>query len=213
VASSDTLTSIARTALILTGSSEEIAHIDQANSQNARTIKELFPIARRSALACHPWNCATDTVKLLPESATPDERGFLYYREPVDCLRWLPWGNDDCERFEGEEVGRYGRVTGNFIKATQSGFIWFRHIWDNDDLSTWPPLLVDAMANRLAFNAVLAKTNSVGIRDRLESSLDDILAKAKHADGLATGNRSLGRVATGSRLAQARTGGIRSWGR
>lgn len=200
-----TPTSMAQTAMILMGSNEEITNIDDTSSVNARTMKRLWPGARREALTLHPWNFALKIVKLLPESANPDERGFLSYALPGDCLRWLPWGNDDCERFDGEQVG------GDLL-TTQIGSIWVRYIFDNEDVSTWPPLFVAAMENRLAFMAVLGKSNSVGIRDRLDTDLDRALAAAKHADGQATGNRSLGRVATGSRLAMARTGGIRPWG-
>jgi len=188
-------TAIYNKAIVLLGSRETLLSPDET-IPSATSLTALWDIARRSALAMHPWNFAVTREKLLRRTTAPEFGSAYQFERPADCLRWLPWDSSDPHHFRGEEEGDY------FL--TDEEEIYVRYICDHEDTSRWSALFVDVMAYTLAAEYCEAKTGMKGLRQSLTQERDDLLRQAKRADGLATGRRERRRVVQSSRWAGAR---------
>lgn len=188
-------TAIYNKAIVLLGSRETLLSPDEA-IPSAQSLSALWDIARRSALAMHPFNFAIVRDKLLRDTKAP-AFGYAYqFKKPAEMLRWLPWDSDDPYYFDGEEEGEF------FL--TDEPEIFIRYIGDHTDSSKWSPLFVDVMAYTLALEYCEAKTGLAGLRNSLADEREGLLRAARRADGLATGKRKRNRRVGSSRWAGAR---------
>jgi len=188
-------TAIFNKAIVLLGSRESLLSPDET-IPSAQSLSALWDIARRSALALHPWNFAIVREKLQRDEKPP-AFGYAYrYAIPPTCLRWLPWDSDDPYYFDGEEEG------GFFL--TDAEEVYVRYIGDHDELAKWNPLFVDVLAHTLAHEYCEAKTGLKGLRQSIADDRDELLRAARKADGLATGRRARRRSVGSSRWAGAR---------
>lgn len=187
-------------ALALLGSVARVNNVNDGQTAT-ETFNELWPAAVREVQAEHPWNCCVEYATLNRGAA--QAQGGYAYQLPADCLRWLPWAADSEHWFEGEE--KKGKV----LLADEGTTLFIRYIALNETVFEWPPHLVSAMAYRLAMDAAEAITQSEGIKEKArvayegEDGEGGALAKAKRADGLATGDRNRGNVVTLSRTLSA----------
>lgn len=186
--------------LLLLGSAARISTADPDDSGDARDLLALWDIARRAALALHPWNFAISRVRIerdadfLALGAGPAFR----YRLPVGtCLRWLPWDRDNPDWFDAVEEG-------GFLLSDNEGPLIVRHITDVPDMSLWAPLFADVQAYTLALEFCQGKTQLSGLRDRLTRERSDRLDEAYRVDGAASPNRPAGPSTRQSRYAGAR---------
>ncbi len=188
-------TAIYNKAIVLLGSRETLLSPDEA-IPSAQSLSALWDIARRSALAMHPFNFAIVREKLQRDTEAP-AFGFQYrFEKPANMLRWLPWDSDDPYHFEGEEEGEF------FLSDEPE--IYVRYIGDHETISKWPPLFVDLMAHTLALEYCEGKTGLLGLRRAIGEDRDMIVRQARKADGLATGNRNRRRRVGSSRWAGSR---------
>lgn len=188
-------TAIFNKAIVLLGSRENLLSHDES-IPSAQSLTALWNIARRTALALHPWNFAVTRKKLQRDTKAP-AFGYAYqFLRPADCLRWLPWDTDDQFYFEGEEEGDF------FL--TDEEEVHLRYICDHEQLASWPPIFVDVLAYTLAMEYCEAKTGLKGLRQSFADQRDEMLRMARKADGLATGNRKRRRSPASSRWAGAR---------
>lgn len=188
-------TAIFNKAIVMLGSRESLLAHDET-IPSAQSLTALWDIARRSALALHPWNFAIRREKLLRDTKAP-EFGYLYrFKRPADCLRWLPWDSDDPFHFDGEEEGDF------FL--TDEPEIFIRYVGDHKDIPSWSPLFVDVLAYSIAAEYCEAKTGLRGLRQSLLEEREAMLRAARKADGLATGRRARRRRVGSSRWAGAR---------
>src|SRR5690606_30351841 len=124
---------------------------------------------------------------------------------PADNVRWLPPAPDSEEYFHAVEEEGY-------LIADEGETLKIRYIKLVDDVTRWPPHLVAAMGYRLAMDAAEAITQSTSIVEDMRVKYEGqdgeggALAKAKRADGLATGDRDRGNVAVLSRTLAAAHG-------
>lgn len=188
-------TQIIQKASILLGSATEIGSIED-DTPTTRSFKSLWDIARRTALALHPWNFAIRRAALTRSTEVPAFEYDYQFEIPNDCLRWLPWSIDDPQFFDGvEEAG--------LILANETA-INIRYIYDHNLTGKWSPMFVDVMAHTLAMELCEGKTALKGLRDRLGGDREELISQAKRIDGLASGDRRRGRAVTQSRWASAR---------
>lgn len=188
-------TAIYSKAMVLLGSSEILLSHDEA-IPSAQSLTALWDIARRSALAMHPWNFAVTRAKLARDTVAP-AFGYDYrYAKPGDLIRWLPWDTDDPYYFDGEEEGAY------FLSDHDE--IYIRYVAEHIDPSQWSALFVDVMAHTLAVEYCEGKTTLRGLRRDLQEDRANLLTLARKADGLATGKRRRYRRVGSSRWAGAR---------
>lgn len=191
-------TAIARKALILIGSAARFETIEDASDADARDLLALWHMARPAALVLHPFNAAIRRTLIEREAGDAASHGPAYrFALPPDCLRWLPWSREDCEWFDAVEEGGY-------LLSDNEGPLYVRMIFDQVDVTRWPPLLRELMAYTLAMEFAQAKESMLGLTNILTQRRDAILIEAKRIDGLSSPNRRKGPSARNSRWAGAR---------
>lgn len=169
--------------MLLLASARRVSNPDNPEDTDTESLNFLWDIARRAAIVLHPWNFAIGREKLYREAGAPSELGPAYsYTTPVHWLRWLPWDGGSEFHFDAVEEG-------DFLLSNHAGPIIARGLIDVPDVTKWPPLFVDAMAYTLAIEFCQAKTELMGLRDRLTSDRTEKLAEAFRVDGLSTPNR------------------------
>lgn len=170
-------------ALVLLGSSKRISNPDDAMDADAANFSILWDIARRSAIALHPWNFALKREKLHRETGEPSELGPAYaFRLPPAWLAWKPWDRSSEFWFDAVEEG-------GFLLCDSDGPLIARGVIDVDDVTRWPPLFVDVMAYTLAIEHCVGKTQTLGLRDRLMNERAEKLDEGFRIDGLSSANR------------------------
>lgn len=198
-----TQTRIYNRALSLLGSTNRTANTDDAKPWTD-TLNELWPQAVRDMLAEHPWNFAIKRVTLNLDQQTED--GWLY-QLPADCLRWLPAPKGDRSYVCAAQEG-------NFLLTGSESPPRIRYIAEVTEVDQWPAHFVTAMGYRLAMDAAEAITQATSIVEDMRVKYEGhdgeggALAKAKRADGLATGDRERGNVETRSRALSAAMGAM-----
>jgi hypothetical protein len=189
---------IANKALILLGSGKRVETFDDRDSTDTSDLIALWDIARRAAIVLHPFNFALARTAIDRDPGPPRTRGPLYsYTKPITCLRWLPWSREDDLFFDAVEEG--GKLL-----CDEEGPIVMRFLRDVTETSAWSPMFVDVMAYTLAIEYCQAKTQLLGLRDRLTNERGEKLSEAKRIDGLASPNRRASPSIVHSRWAGAR---------
>lgn len=138
---------ICNSALTRLGASAILA-LDE-DSKAARLCNQHFAGARDAVLRAHPWNCALARA-LLPRLAEPPGFGFAYQHQlPADCLRAIALDAPDAAfRVEGRQV---------LSNVPVLRLLYVRRV---EDPQTFDPLLVDALAARLAAELAYPIANS-----------------------------------------------------
>ena len=127
-----------------------IANIDE-QSEGARKCKVYYQQAVDATLRSYNWNCAMARATLAQDSSPP-AFGYAYqYPLPNDCLRVLQLERLDLEfKVEGRKLlTNEGTAKILYIKRIGAGEM--------------DPLLVDAVAARLAAELAYAMSNSPGL--------------------------------------------------
>ncbi|MEO9625866.1 MAG: hypothetical protein ABJF09_00495 [Qipengyuania citrea] len=190
-------------ALSLLGSTNRTTNTDDKKPWTD-TLNELWPQAVRDMLAEHPWNFAIKRATLNLHEQTED--GWLY-QLPADCLRWLPAPRGDRAYVNAAHEG-------NCLLTGSDSPPRIRYIAEIAEVDQWPPHFVTAMGYRLAMDAAEPITQSTSIVEDMRRKYEGMdgeggaLAKAKRADGLATGDRERGNVEARSRALSAAMGGM-----
>lgn len=169
---SATPVSICSNALLMLGDTP-ISSFDDGTDRS-RLAANTWETARDYVLRSHPWNCATRRIILAPD-ATPPAFGFNYqFQLPADWLRTLSVGE------EGDRP-RY-RTEGRKILFDESA-LKLVYVWRNEVPATWDSLLIHAMT--LVMRAIFSYpiTQSGGVEQLVESTLQPILRQARAVDG------------------------------
>ncbi|MAY78563.1 MAG: hypothetical protein CL802_13490 [Citromicrobium sp.] len=193
-----TVTGIYNRALALLGSVDRSVNVDDTKPWTD-TLNELWPDAVRDLHAEHPWNHAIRRATLNLKEQNVD--GYLYSL-PADCVRWLPPARDSMAYFRGAQEGR-------FLLTDSDTPPRIRYVTAVENVAEWPPHFITAMGYRLAMDAAEPITQSSGVVEAMRVKYEGndgeggALAKAKRADGLATGDRDRGDVSVFSRTLTA----------
>ena len=177
---------IANRAMILLGSVERITSLDDG-SPLANQVKDLWHESRRELIGLHTWNFAVRRAKLNRQG----DAAFGYasqFQLPADYIRWLPWGRDECDWFEGEEEG-------GFILCNATESINIRYVADVEDVTRWAPHFQILMAYKLAVDLAESATQISGNVEEARVKFEGadgrggFLEQSKRLDGLSSGNR------------------------
>ena len=143
------------------------------DSKQARACSSAFAFIRDEVLRAHPWNSAIARASLEKLAASP---AFGYddsYQLPADCLRvvevydtTLPWV-----------------IEGKTILSDEGAPLSIRYVKREEDTNEWDALLVSAIAARLAMELCEELTQSNTKRERATQEYEQILARARMADG------------------------------
>lgn len=158
-------------ALVLLGD-DPIASLSE-NTKRASICNNLYPVAKRSVLRAHVWNCAVTRVALAPLAGSPvgGEWGY-WFAMPGGLLRVL--GVGDLEKDEYTFEGR--RILTNVSSVT------LRYV---DDITEgyFDALLTDLMTARMAADLAYPITKSASVAQVKQAEYRDTLRTAKAVDG------------------------------
>lgn len=146
-------TDIANLALTMLGA-EQIASIN-GKSESANKIRIVYDSVRNAIFEEHPWNFASNEVRLAPVVDRP-LRGFAYqYNKPADCVRVNNIYDKDGNELPPEEF----TVTGDKIQCNYNSIIISYNTLITDE-SLFSSLFVQAFATRIAFEICYGLTGS-----------------------------------------------------
>ncbi len=134
---------IANLALRKLTASDRIDSLDDP-TETARALSDVWVPTRQKVLGEHPWNVALRRAILAPKATAP-AFGYTYaYLMPTD-----PW----CLRVWGLSEDHHGsakwKVEGRDILTNEGTSLYLYFIADVSDVATFPPHLVDLLAEAL----------------------------------------------------------------
>lgn len=124
-----------------------IASVDEAN-EAARKCKVYYQQAVDSTLRAYNWNCATARATLAQETATPAFGFAFQYALPTDCIRVLQMESLELKfKVEGRKL---------LTDEPEAKILYIKRVLAGE----MDPLLVDAVAARLAAELAYALSNN-----------------------------------------------------
>lgn len=145
-------------------------------TREAGLCARYYEQVRDDILRSHPWNCATKRASLAA-SVTAPAHGFAYaYPLPSDCLRVVEVAGED-------EDGGAWQVEAGSIVTDLTAPLNIRYIYRVEAAVLLDPLLVSAIAARLAMELAQPLTGSAEMRQRMEQEFRTRLRAARSADG------------------------------
>ncbi len=145
-----------------------------SNILHVRLAANLWRTVRRQVLRSSTWNCAVKRVLLSPDAETPAFGFARQFLRPMDWLRTIKVGRDECDR------DRYRMEGQRFLSDEAS--VPLVYIYDNAVPATWDAGLVGAMEIAMAQAMCYAVTGSTSLRDTLAADLRDALSNARNLD-------------------------------
>lgn len=149
------------------------------DTEQARLMGRAFPITRDAVLRHYPWNCARRRVKLAADAAVPafdfgQQFPLPEGPDPLRCLRVLRVG-------EWPDHTRW-RVEGRMLLCDEGPPLQVEYIAQLLDVSQWDPLLVDAVALKLASAVAWPITGSESRGQALDAAYLRAILLARRAD-------------------------------
>jgi hypothetical protein len=138
--------------------------------------RRYYPQVRDEVIRSHPWNCAS-TRASLPALVDAPTWGYANaYQLPSDCLRVLAVNADDpfCHPW---------KVEGRTIVTDREAPIQILYLRRIDDSGFFDPMLVSAIAARLAMELARPLTSDENLRKNMGAEYRDRLREARSADG------------------------------
>jgi len=150
-----TISEICTAALLKNGQHETLAADFLANptTKSAELCALFYPQARKTVLRMQAWTCAKKRVKLEYDDTLDNETTYQFTMPiPDDYIRMVMVLDEDGQRTDANyESG---------VVYTDTAIPTLVYIYDNQDTSTWDPLLTDAIILQLASSIAYPLTGS-----------------------------------------------------
>jgi len=179
-------TDIANLAVMSLGIKTPIDNIDTEDSNEARYCRRFYAPARDAILRSHPWNCAIYRKTITALADAPDSDYDYQFQLPINpyCLRILQVGEAADQPIEWRVEGR--RLLTNDSSAK---LVYIKRITDTNEFD---PLLVDALALKLAIKIAMPLTSNKEIKADLIKELEGLsLPEARTIDGQESSGQSV----------------------
>lgn len=163
---------ICSTASLLLGHNA-IAALD-GSTKVASLADALFDITRDSVLRAHPWNCATKRASITADATAPTFDWTYRFALPADFMRMLQVGELG---YEDDYVIETGWILANTTP------LLVRYIYQNTNVTTYDPLLVQALEYAMAAKMALPLTGNATIQANMEALYANALKQARAVDG------------------------------
>lgn len=147
------------------------------DTKASRACNRAYTAVRDAVLRDHPWNCAMARASLAADGEAPAWGYARRFPLPVDCLRVLAAAPDDATP-ETRWV-----VEGRAVLTDAPAPLRIRYLRRLTDTSLFDPLLIEALAARLAVELCEALTQSNTKRRALLEDFEAIMIRARAADG------------------------------
>lgn len=182
--SEQTLTDVANLALAHCGVSKPIGNLQTEKSAEAQMCRTFFNIARQDVLREFPWFFSKKMIAPALVANQPTNEWLFAYQYPSDALRiirFMSWrlSNDTRQSRVPYTVmqpvsaslstltpqpAAYTQVTGLWIYTNWPGLnvslpTLIEYIFDNDNVSQWPPDFIMALSYKLASMIVMTLTS------------------------------------------------------
>lgn len=146
------------------------------DTRAAGLCRRYWPQVRDEVIRSHPWNSATARASL-PALVDAPTWGYTYaYQLPGDCLRVL--AVNDCDPFS-----QPWKVEGRSIVTDKSAPIEILYLRSLPDSGFFDPMLVSALAARMAHELAIPLTSDQGVRKAMREEYAERLRAARSADG------------------------------
>jgi len=151
------------------------------DSKRARACNLYYDINRDAILAAFPWNGCVKRARLARLAEEP-EWGFSYkYQLPADCLRVLRAFDDESAGEDDTYEITYQVESRELL--TDATEVYVKYIKREEDPNKYSPLLIEAMACRLAVQLVYNLAASTTLREQAFQEYDLVLREARKTDG------------------------------
>ena len=152
---------------------QRITSLDDLTKE-ASLSKLVYPACRDEVLRLHPWNSASRRAAL-PELAAAPAFGFDHqYQLPADCLRVLHLPDADADTV--------WKVEGRVLLTDLGAPLSVQYVARLDDPGEIDPLLVAAIAARIALRLCRPLTQSESLLEEMRRLFADRLRDARSAD-------------------------------
>lgn len=151
------------------------------NSHRARACNQLFDSTRKAVLRDHPWRDSMKRAQLAQLTEPPAWEFTYAYQLPNDFMRlsYTSLGRYDLFRLEGQKL------------LANEGAVYITYVFDNEDLTSYDDLHIDALIAKLAFELSIAITGKGSYRDAMAQEYISKLNSAKAVNGQETQDASL----------------------
>lgn len=148
------------------------------DSPRASACNRSYPIARRSLLQAHNWNCAIKRVHLAADATAPIFGRGNYFPLPVDFLRLL-----NLDPSENSEEFDY-QIEGRAIVSDLADPLPLRYVADISDVNQMDPLFINALCAMMALDMVTELTESNVKKSDLKDDFKSAIVEARRANAI-----------------------------
>lgn len=152
------------------------------DTPSARLMSAIYEIKRDAELAAHPWTFAITRAEIPALATAP---GFGWLREftlPADCLRLVEVGEDYT--FYASTTGPLYQREGNAILSDTESPLAIRYVQRVTNTGLFSPLFVEALACRLAAEAVEERTQNLSKREAAWKEYSRAIREAKRGNAI-----------------------------
>ena len=169
----NTKVSVCSNALIKLGDDPITSLTD--NTNRARQCNRLFEQVRQAVLRGANWNDSAKRQKLAQLADAPAWEFAYAYSLPNDYQRMIKTSLDDDKlvyKIEGKTL------------LTDEAEVYIKYVYDNDDLSTYDSLHVDALTAKMAYELANAITSKNSLMVAMAQEYNTKINEAKTVDGM-----------------------------
>lgn len=155
-----------------------ITSIDNSDDVNARDCKTFYENTRDALLREHPWNFAQKRAQLERLTETPAFEFDYAYLYPNDCLRIVSIHNSSGDMIV--DAGAWVVEDRKILSDEET--LYIRYTKRAEDVRTFDPLFIDALAARLAVAIGQARSKSTSLVEQLAGMYASKVSLAKLHD-------------------------------
>jgi hypothetical protein len=151
------------------------------DSKQAQALSAIYDSARDAELAAHPWSFAI-TRAALPASSTAPAFGWARaFPLPADCLHLVQVG-DSFSYYDSDTAGAGFDVEGGAVLTDATSPLLIRYTYRVTNSGLFPPLFVQSLACRLAFELAEELTQNLSKREAAWAERKEAIREAKRAN-------------------------------
>lgn len=150
-------------------------------SHRARVCNQHFDTTRKAVLRDHTWRDSMKRAQLAQLTEPPAWEYTYSYQLPHDFMRltYTSLGRYDTFRLEGQTL------------LANVGEVFIVYVYDNEDLTSYDDLHIDALIAKLAFELSIGITGKGSYRDAMAQEYFSKLTAAKAVNGQEVQDASL----------------------
>ncbi len=162
------------------GATPIVSLLDGSVSANA--AGKIYEQTRDDLLSSHPWNFATQRVKLAQSATAPAFEFDHAYALPSGWLRTISVHNNDAGH--GTILYRMELVNGQRVLVTSSDDVYLRYVAQITDANLMTPDFRAALSLAMARNLSIPLASSNTLYELMTRAADRVVAKARSTDAM-----------------------------